>query len=69
MPTDPPYLFDNFNNIRKMFKNVQKKHLVNGVIRKGIGVYVHIMNNVNLARLYFINTNKAFDFMPAATEV
>ena len=42
-----------------MFKNIQKKHLVNGVIRKGIGVYVHIMNNVNLARLYFINTNDA----------
>jgi len=42
-----------------MFKNVQKKHLVNGVIRKGIGVSVHIMNNINLARLYFINTNDA----------
>ena len=52
-----------------MFKNVYQKHLFNGVISKGIGVYVHIMNYINLTHLYLINSNKAFDFVSAATEI
>lgn len=67
--TDSPYLLNNFNNIWKMFKNIYQEHLVNGVIGKGVGVYIHIMNNIDMARLYSINSDKPFDFMSAATEV
>jgi len=52
-----------------MFENVYQKHLVNGVIRKGIRIYVHIMNNIYIPSLYFINSDKTIDFMSAATEV
>ena len=67
--TDSPYFFGHFNNIRKMFKDVDQKHRVDGVIGKGIGVDIHIVNDINLPRLCFINSDKTFDSMPATPEV
>ena len=67
--TDPVNLFHGTNYIGYMFQDVDAVELVEGIVGKGVGKNVQIMDDVGLGFRILIQTNSPADLPVSTTDV